>query len=150
MSQSLAKNLIHLTFGTKHREAFLVPPVREGLHRYMAGILQDLDSPALSINSVEDHTHVLFNLNKNHALAQVIMETKRGSSRWLKTQGPQFAQFHWQDGYGAFSVGQSGVEQVKVYISGQEEHHRVKTFQSEFRALLRRYQIAFDEQYLWD
>jgi hypothetical protein len=77
------------------------------------------------------------------------MEVKRGSSKWLKTQGLSFCQFHWQGGYGAFSIGQSGVSEVKSYIARQEEHHRVKTFQEEFRGFLKRYEIAFDEQYIW-
>lgn len=149
MSQSLSKNLIHLTFSTKDRVPFLPPETRPGLHRYLAGILADLDSPALCINSVADHAHLLFNLSKNHPLAQVVMEVKRGSSKWLKTQGPALSQFHWQGGYGAFSIGQSGVPEVKSYIEGQEEHHRVKSFQEELRSLLRRYAIAFDERYLW-
>ena len=84
MSQSLAKNLIHLTFSTKDRKPTLPHAAREGLHRYMAGILADLDSPALAINSVEDHAHLLLSLSKNHALADVVMELKRGSSKWLK------------------------------------------------------------------
>jgi REP element-mobilizing transposase RayT len=149
MSQSLAKNLIHLTFSTKDREPSLKSEAREGLHRYMAGILCDLDSPALIINSVADHAHLLFNLNKNQPLCDVVMEVKRGSSKWLKTQGLSFCQFHWQGGYGAFSIGQSGVSEVKSYIARQEEHHRVKTFQEEFRGFLKRYEIAFDEQYIW-
>ena len=149
MSQSLAKNLIHLTFSTQDREPFLAPMVREGLHRYMAGILNDLDSPALALNSVTDHTHVLVNLSQNQSLAQVVMEVKRGSSKWLKTQGPRFCQFHWQGGYGAFSIGQSGVPQVKSYIAGQEMHHRGATSQKESRSLLSRYEIAFDDQFLW-
>jgi len=149
MSQSLAKNLIHLTFSTKDREPSLAPDAREGLHRYMAGILADLDSPALAINSVADHAHLLLNLSKNQSLANVVMELKRGSSKWLKTQGPRFCQFYWQGGYGAFSIGQSGVGGVKSYISRQEEHHRVKTFQEEFRSFLKRHEIAFDEKYLW-
>ena len=150
MSQSLVKNLIHLTFSTKNREPFLAASVREGLHRYMAGILSDLDSPALAINSVADHTHALLNLSKNQALAQVAMEVKRGSSKWLKTQGPQLAPFHWQAGYAAFSMGQSGVPALKSYIGRQEEHHQGRTFQAELRALLKRYEMAFDERYLWD
>jgi REP element-mobilizing transposase RayT len=150
MSQSLVKNLIHLTFSTKDREPFLAASLRDGLHRYMAGILSDLDSPALAINSVADHTHALLNLSKNRALAQVAMEVKRGSSKWLKTQGPQLAPFHWQAGYAAFSMGQSGVPALKSYIGRQEEHHQGKTFQAELRALLERYERAFDERYLWD
>jgi len=150
MSQSLVKNLVHLTFSTKNREPLLAASLREGLHRYIAGILGDLDSPALAINSVADHTHALLNLSKNQALAQVVMEVKRGSSKWLKTQGSQLAPFHWQAGYAAFSVGQSGLPEVKSYIGRQEEHHRGKSFQAELRALLNRYEMAFDERYLWD
>ncbi|SPE55142.1 conserved hypothetical protein [Verrucomicrobia bacterium] len=149
MSQSLSKNLIHLTFSTKDRQPSLGPAIREGLHRYMTGILQDLDSPVLAINSVADHSHLLLNLSKNIPLAQVVMEVKRGSSKWLKSQGPAYGQFHWQGGYGAFSIGQSGVPQLKSYIQRQTEHHRVKSFQEEFRALLKAYGVAFDETYLW-
>jgi len=149
MSQSLVKNLIHLTFSTKDREPFLARAVREGLNRYMTGISKDLDSPMLAVNSVWDHTHLLLNLSKNQALAEVVMEVKRGSSKWLKTQGPEFSRFHWQGGYAGFSIGQSGVAQVKSYIASQEAHHRVKTFQEELRSLLSRYEITFDERFLW-
>jgi REP element-mobilizing transposase RayT len=149
MSQSLAKNLIHLTFSTKDREPTLAHAARDGLHRYMAGILADLDSPALAINSVEDHAHVLLSLSKNHALAEVVMELKRGSSKWLKTKGPCFQRFHWQGGYGAFSIGQSGVARLESYTAQQEKHHRVKSFQEELRSFLKRYEMAYDERYLW-
>ena len=150
MPQSLAKNLIHLVFSTKHRERLLEPSVRPKLHAYLAGIFRDEDSPALVINSVWDHVHVLFNLHRTRALADVVMETKRGSSKWLKEQDWRLKGFHWQDGYGAFSIGQSGVEEVRRYIENQENHHRVKTFQDEFRALLKRYEIEYDERYVWD
>ncbi len=80
----------------------------------------------------------------------MIEEVKKGSSKWLKTQGSEFLGFHWQAGYGAFSVSQSNVEQVKRYIERQEEHHRTRAFQDEFRAFLKRYGIEFDERYVWD
>jgi len=115
----------------------------------MSGILADLDSPALAVNSVSDHAHLLFNLDKNRPLAQVVMEVKRGASKWLKSQGPQYREFHWQAGYGAFSIGQSGVPGVRAYIGQQDEHHRFKSFQEEFRALLKKYELAFEEKYLW-
>lgn len=150
MSQSLAKNLVHLIFSTKHREYWLTATVRPQLHNYLAGILRDMDSPALVINSVSDHVHLLFMLSKNRALADVVMEIKRGSSKWIKTQAGPFGSFHWQNGYGAFSIGQSGVTETREYIEGQEEHHRVKTFQDEFRAFLKRYEVEFDERYVWD
>lgn len=150
MPQSLAKNLVHLIFSTKNRERWITPAVRPELHRYLAGILRDLDSPALVIGSVADHVHVLFMLSKNRALADVVMEMKRGSSKWIKAQGGVFASFHWQNGYGAFSIGESGVAETRQYIEGQEEHHRMKTFQEEFLAFLKRYGMAYDERYVWD
>jgi REP element-mobilizing transposase RayT len=150
MPQSLAKNLIHLIYSTKHRTPCLAPEVRSRLFAYKAGILKEWDSPALVIGGVADHVHLLFRLSKNHALVKVIEEVKQGSSKWLKTQGNEFCDFHWQAGYGAFSVSQSNVEQVKRYIEQQEEHHRTRTFQDELRALLKRHGIEYDERYVWD
>ena len=150
MGQSLAKNLIHLIYSTKDRHAFLDEAVHEELHRYSAGILANLDSPALLIGSVADHIHVLFNLHRTKALADVVMEVKRGSSKWLKTKGGRLADFAWQNGYGAFSVSQSSVPQVRDYILAQPDHHKRTSFQDEIRAFLRRYEIEFDEQYVWD
>jgi len=150
MPQSLAKNLIHLVFSTKNRESVLIESVRVPLCAYASGVLRDLSSPAIAINAWRDHVHILFTLSKNHSLSHVIMEFKRATSKWIKTQGTAFATFHWQNGYGAFSIGQSGVEEVKTYIGNQAKHHRVKTFEEEFRSLLKRYQVEFDERYLWD
>lgn len=124
--------------------------VREELHRYACGILSDLESPALAINSVADHVHVLFNLHRTKALADVVMELKRGTSKWIKTKGARFALFQWQNGYGAFSISQSAITDVSNYIRDQAEHHRKVSFQDEFRRLLRRYEIEFDERYVWD
>lgn len=150
MPQSLAKNLIHLVFSTKERRPVLEDSVREELHRYACGILSDLESPALVINSVADHVHVLFNLHRTKALADVVMELKRGTSKWIKTKGAQFALFQWQNGYGAFSISQLAVAEVSDYIRDQAEHHRKMSFQDEFRRLLQRYEIQFDERHVWD
>jgi REP element-mobilizing transposase RayT len=150
MPQSLAKNLIHLVFSTKDRRPLIDDAVRENLHNYAGGILRDLESPALLMNSVSDHIHVLFNLHRTKALSDVVMELKRGTSQWMKEQGPQHASFYWQSGFGAFSVSQSNVKAVEEYIAKQAEHHAVKTFQEEFRDLLKRYEVEFDERYVWD
>ena len=150
MPQSLAKNLIHLVFSTKERWPLLEDAVRQELHNYAAGILKDLDSPAIIMNSVPDHVHILFNLHRTKALADVVMETKRGTSKWIKTKGNQFAFFQWQNGYGAFSISQSAVGDVREYIRNQTEHHRKVSFQDEFRIFLKRYEIEFDERYVWD
>ncbi len=150
MPQSLAKIYIHLIFSTKNREPLLGDAVRSDLHAYLGGILRDLDCPALELNTEPDHAHVLFMLARTHAPSDVVGQLKRGSSAWLKTKGDAFAAFHWQNGYGAFSVSQSGVEEVREYIQRQHEHHRRVSFQDEFRAFLRRYEITFDERYVWD
>jgi len=148
--QSLAKNLIHLVFSTRNREPLLAEVVREPLCAYSAGVLRDLDSSAIATNAWRDHVHVLFSLSKNRALSQVVTEVKRATSKWLKTNGAEFANFHWQAGYGAFSIGQSEVAEATAYIADQPKHHRIKSFEEELRALLKLYELEFDERYLWD
>ena len=102
------------------------------------------------INSVEDHVHILFSISKNIGISQIVKEVKTGSSKWIKTKGEAFRQFHWQSGYGAFSVTESHIDAVKKYIANQEEHHRKMTFQEEFVQLLKKHHIEYDERYLWD
>jgi REP element-mobilizing transposase RayT len=150
MPQSLSKNLIHLVYSTKNREPRLTPAIRPKLFAYQAGVLQEWDSPAIVIGGDADHVHALFVLSKNRALSKVVEAVKKGSSKWIKMQGAGFAAFHWQNGYGAFSVSQSQVARLRQYIEDQEERHRTVSFQDEFRALLRRHGIDYDERYVWD
>jgi REP element-mobilizing transposase RayT len=150
MPQSLAKILVHLIFSTKNRERILDDTVRPELHKYLAMILKEFDSPAILINSVEDHVHILFSNSKNHALIKIVEELKKNSSKWIKTKSGQCAGFHWQNGYGAFSVSQSNAKTVEEYIANQGEHHRRKTFQEEYREFLNKYEMVFDERYVWD
>lgn len=151
MAQSLAKILLHMVFSTKERRPLLRDkPLREELHRYLGGILANLDGQPLIIGGVEDHVHLLFAHSRTATVADVVKELKRGSSVWLKTKSPELADFAWQNGYGVFSIGQSQVDDVRAYIAGQEEHHRRISFQDEFRRLLQRYEIEFNERYVWD
>jgi len=141
----------HLIFSTKERSPFLSDQdVRHKMHAYIAEILRKHDCPTLLVGGVTDHVHCLFALSKNHSIAEIVYEVKRGSSKWIKTQGPGYKKFYWQSGYGAFSVSQSHVEQVRGYIGGQERHHRKVTFQDEFRKFLQRYAVDYDERYIWD
>jgi putative transposase len=151
MSQSLAKILVHTVFSTKERRPFLRDPaVREELHRYMGGILANLDCQPMIVGGVEDHVHLLCALSRTVQVAEMVKEVKRGSSLWIKDQAPKLAAFAWQNGYGAFSIGFSQIPTVREYIATQEAHHRKISFQDEFRALLARYEIAYDERYVWD
>ena len=150
MPQSLVRNLVHLIYSTKNRERCLTAAICPGLYAYQAGIFQEWNSPAMVIGGGTDHVHALFALSKNHALCKVIEEVKKGSSKWIKDQGAEFASFHWQNGYGAFSVGASQTKQARRYVEEQSEHHRTRSFQEEFRVFLKRYGIDYDERYVWD
>jgi REP element-mobilizing transposase RayT len=143
--------LVHTVFSTKQRRPFLRDAaVREELHRYLGGILANHDCQPIIVGSVEDHVHFLCALSRTCEAAEMVKEAKRGSSLWLKTKSDAMKPFAWQNGYGMFSIGFSQIEAMRRYIAGQEEHHRKISFQDEFRKLLRRYEIAFDERYVWD
>src|SRR5580692_416035 len=121
MPQSLARLHVHLVFSTKHREPFITHAVRASLHAYLATVLQNSGCPAVLINSMPDHVHILFELGRTVAVSKVVEEIKTSSSKWLKTQGPEFSRFAWQTGYGAFSVSESNVAAVRDYITNQAE-----------------------------
>jgi len=151
MSQSLAKILVHAVFSTKERRPLLRDKaIREELHRYLGGILANHDCQPIIVGGVEDHVHLLCALSRTCEAAEMVKEIKRGSSLWLKTHDPGLRDFAWQKGYGIFSIGFSQIGEVKHYIAGQEEHHRKVSFQDEYRQLLKRYEIEFDERYVWD
>ena len=150
VAQSLSKNYIHLIFSTKDRERTLSDEIRPELHAYMGGILKGLGCSPIEPNTEPDHAHVLFLLSRTETLSDVVGNLKKSSNDWLRKQGPQFASFFWQAGFGAFSVSQSQVDGVRAYIRNQREHHRVKSFQEEFRAFLKAYEVEYDERYLWE
>ena len=150
MPQSLSSILIHLVFSTKHREPLIAPPVEPELHAYLATVFRECHSPALSVNGTSNHVHILFALSRTVPVADIVEEVKKRSSKWIKTKGVELRNFQWQSGYGAFSIGQSNVAALKKYIAGQKEHHRHKTFEEEYREFLEKYQLAYDERYVWD
>jgi len=150
MAQSLSKILVHAVFSTKDRRPFLRDkPLRNELHHYVGGILANLNCTPIKVGGVEDHIHFLCALSRTGSAADMIKEVKRGSSLWIKTKSKDLHDFAWQEGYGIFSIGFSQIEQVKEYIDRQEEHHVKISFQEEFRQLLKRYGIEFDEKYVW-
>src|SRR4051794_5920323 len=151
MPQSLAKILVHTVFSTKDRRPFLHDLIMgDELHRYLGGILTNLGCQSITIGGIEDHVHILCALSRTCQAAEMVKEVKRGSSLWLKTKRSYLGDFAWQNGYGIFSIGFSQMASVCGYIAGQEEHHQKVSFQDEFRLLLKRYEIEFDERYVWD
>ena len=151
MSQSLAKIYTHIIFSTKHRYPFLTnDSLRAEMHAYLGGTCNNLNCPAIIVGGAADHVHILCVLSKNLAAADLIGEIKRSSSKWVKIKGLMVGKFAWQSGYGIFSVSQSQVESVREYITHQDDHHRKKSFQDEFRLFLKKYQTDYDERYVWD
>lgn len=156
MPQSLARAIMHLVFATRDRRcAFRLERMRTDTAAYIAGILNHLDCAAIAIGVAADHVHILHLLSRTRTIADVAGTVKRESSEWIKQQpwalgNVDFADFHWQTGYGVFSVSESRVEAVTTYIDQQMDHHRQMTFQDEYRTFLQRHRIEYDEQYLWD
>jgi REP element-mobilizing transposase RayT len=151
MPHSLANVLLHIVFSTKNRAPFLQSPkIREEMEAYMVGTLVAIECPSLIVRTVEDHLHCLCELSRTKSIAKLVEELKVESSSWAKKQDSALRDFHWQAGYGAFSVSQSNAADVKTYIANQEQHHRKITYQDELRLLLTRHEIEFDERYVWD
>ncbi len=150
MPQSLAQILVHLVFSTKNREALLGDDIRDELHAYIGGIAEHQRGTLLKAGSVVDHIHLLIAHPRTCAPADLVQEIKTGSSKWLKTKSASYAHFHWQGGYGIFSISPAHRPALEKYIGNQAEHHRVVTFQDEFRNLLQKYGIDCDERYVWD
>ena len=150
MPQSLVKNYIHIIFSTKYREELIYPPAEDELYAYLGGECKRLDCQPIRIGGYTDHVHVLCKLSQKIALMKLVEQIKSHSSKWMKTKRDDLINFYWQDGYGAFSVNPAGVERVITYIENQKEHHSKITFQNEYRAILKRYQVEYDERYVWD
>ena len=150
MPQSLSFLLVHVVFSTRDRAPVLDVSVRPALHAYIATVARNADCECYRAGGVEDHVHLAIRLSRTRTMAQLIEELKTSSSKWLKTQSPALGSFAWQRGYGAFSVGPADLDALLHYIDTQEEHHRTRTFQDEYRAFLTNYGIEYDERYVWD
>ncbi|MFW6163417.1 MAG: IS200/IS605 family transposase [Planctomycetota bacterium] len=150
MPQSLSNILVHLTFSTKDRRADIDGTIEPELHHYLGGVCGEMGCQSLGVGGTPDHVHICVRLWRTVAVADLVEEIKKRSSKWIKTQGPRCRYFTWQAGYGAFSIGQSGLAALQAYIARQKDHHRRRDFKAEFRALLEKYEVAYDERYVWE
>lgn len=149
MSQSLSKIYIHIVFHIKNDSVAIRPAEKQRLYAYMGSVLKTNNSIPIAINGTHDHVHILCVMSKNIALAKLVEEIKRHSSRWIKTLDGYYQHFAWQGGYGGFSVSPSLHDKTKRYIENQEEHHKKMTFEEEYLMFLKEYGIDYDENYLW-
>ncbi|GHT17636.1 hypothetical protein FACS189429_2150 [Bacteroidia bacterium] len=149
MAQSLSKVYVHITFSTKNRYPFIDNQIKEELWTYLGGVCKALECNPICVGGHRDHVHICCLLSKKITQIKLLEEVKKESSKWIKTKGKQYEKFYWQDGYGIFSVNPSEIETVVEYIENQEEHHRKRTFQEELLAFLKKYNVEYDERYLW-
>ncbi len=150
MAQSLSNVLLHIVFSTKNRQTWIDTPVESELFPYLATTARELSCPSHAIGGTDDHVHIACSLSRTITIGKLIQELKASSSKWIKTKGDHYQSFAWKNGYGAFSIGQSQLDDLRRYIANQREHHRRESFQDEFRKLLAKYQVDFDERYVWD
>ncbi|HYW73817.1 MAG TPA: IS200/IS605 family transposase [Pyrinomonadaceae bacterium] len=149
MAQTLVSLLVHLIFSTKNRDPVITAEIEPELFAYIGGILKNHESRLLDAGGTADHVHLLISQSKNVALSALMKDVKKDSSSWIKTKDRRFRNFHWQDGYGAFSLRQIDVPELNRYIARQKEHHHKRTFQEELIAFLDEYGMAYDQRYLW-
>ena len=150
MAQTLVSLMVHVIFSTKNREPLITPDIEPELFAYMGGILKNHESRLLDAGGAADHLHLLVSQSKNIALSLLMKDLKKDSSLWIKTKGTRFRNFHWQDGYGAFSLGKIDIPELKKYLSSQKEHHRKRSFKEELIQFLQDEGIEYDERYLWN
>jgi len=145
---SFASCLIHCVWSTKNRELCLVSDLRERLWPYLGGIAKQNQMKALAIGGAADHVHILLSLPATMPVAKAMQLLKGNSSKWIRETFPKMRSFAWQEGYGAFSVGISGVDATVTYINNQREHHRTRSFREEFMAMLQKHGFHCDESML--
>ena len=150
MPQSFARIYCHVIFSTKSREPLVQADVAPRLYAYIGGTAREIGTRLLAAGGMPDHVHLLISLGRRTTLADAVRDLKSNSSRWIHQTFDNLRGFGWQNGYGGFSVSHSNIDDVKRYIAGQADHHRGRSFKEEFRALLKRHGIEFDERYVWD
>jgi putative transposase len=140
----------HLIFSTKGREPRLEGAMRPRMFEYIGGIVRQRRGQLIGAGGTDDHVHLLAILPKDRSVSEMLRDIKSHSSGWLNDLGLCGADFHWQNGYGALTVGRREVDGLMRYLAGQEEHHRERSFQEEFLEFLEDNEIEYDPRYIWD
>jgi REP element-mobilizing transposase RayT len=157
MSQSLSKVYVHITFSTKNHQPLINDVIKTSLFEYLGGICKGMECNPLKVGGHRDHVHILCLLSRKVPQMKLLEEIKKQSSKCppagragIKTKGPAYSGFYWQDGYGIFSVNPIETDIVVKYIENQQKHHKKLTFKDEFRTFLKKYNVEYDERYVWD
>lgn len=147
MPHTYTNLIFHIVFSTKQRFPFIKPEFEERFYEYIGGTMRALGGICLEIGGVEDHIHILVKLKPTLDVAKLLERMKPSVTKWARsTIHPKF---EWQNGYGAFTVGESQIPAVRRYIQNQKQHHKQATFENEFKELLAKAGIEYDERFLW-
>ena len=141
---------IHLVFSPKYRDRLLTKEISSELFRYISGIITNRKHKSIIINGMLDHAHILFGANPNDKISDLVGCIKKDSSTFINEKKWFRGKFHWQDGYGAFSYGRSQLNAIYNYIANQEIHHKKRTFREEYTELLKKFEVEYDEKYLFE
>ena len=141
---------IQTVFAVQNRDALISPEWRERLYQYMASIINDQGHKTLAIGGTDNHVHVLFGFRPTQSLSSLMLRVKRETSEWINKENLTNFRFQWQNGYGAFSYSKSHVPGVIQYILNQEAHHAKRPFREEYLDILRKNDVEFDEQYIFE
>jgi putative transposase len=140
---------MHAVFAVKARAGLIQNEWKNDLYKYITGIVQHYSHKLLAINGMPDHVHVFFGMRPNQSLSDLMQDIKGGSSQWINDQKFVKGRFEWQQGYGAFSYSKSQASNVIAYIQNQELHHRKKTFIEEYKEYLKKFEVDYDERYIF-
>jgi putative transposase len=149
MGHTYISILVHVVFSTRNRTPFIDTKLAERLQPYLCGIARENDFKVLGVGGIADHIHLLLSLPSSMPPSKAVQLLKGGSSKWVHETFPDHSRFGWQEGYGAFTIGISQIDDTLRYIANQVEHHRQTSFQDEYRAFLLRHGIVIDENHVW-
>jgi putative transposase len=136
---------LHVVFATKERRPWIAPEIAERLWPYLGGIARENKMKAIKVGGVEDHMHILLSIPSTIAISKAVQVLKGNSSKWIHETFPKHQSFAWQEGYGAFSIGISGIDDTVAYIENQAEHHRKRSFQDELKAILKKHEMEYED-----
>jgi putative transposase len=150
MANTYTQLLIHLVFAVKNREALIKKEWKVDLEKYLTGIVQNHKHKLLAVGTMPDHAHILIGYNVNQLIPDLVENIKTSSNEWIKTNELSKFKFEWQKGYGAFSHSRSQLDTVVKYILTQEQHHKKKSFRSEYLGILHKNDIEFKDEYVFN
>ncbi len=149
MANTYSQIYLHVVFSVKGRQNLIHNNWKEELHKYICGIVNGKEQKVYAIGGIADHIHILVSIKPNIAISDLVRDIKANSSKWINEKGYLVSKFQWQEGFGVFSYAQSQLDNVIAYINNQEKHHQKKTFKDEYLELLQKYNIEYDEKYLF-